>query len=104
MTNNMLIYCRYYQGESQNPYHDKERSMVWESEKFWAQAGENNNIPLLREYLQDYMHAGLGIFEVEDSTPITLKALLFCRYCQQKGYTYPEGVEPFKAFYGKYMT
>mgnify|MGYP003436211305 FL=1 len=101
MTNELLQYCQYYKGESQNPFHgkQKEESMLWECEHFWAHAGETNNVELLKDYLQNYIQAGLGIFEIEDTTPITLKALILQRYCQQYGYTPLQAIEPFKEFY-----
>jgi hypothetical protein len=73
----------YYKGEKENPF-DKTRNntakMAWWYEKVYSEMGEK----ILDSYLKEYISMGLVDFESTDSTPITLKALLFNRFA--KGY------------------
>ena len=55
----------------------------------------------LRAALTDYLDAGLRDFCKTDDTPITLKALLFNRFCKMQDRTDPEA---FKEFYQKYYS
>lgn len=50
--------------------------------------------------LDEYISAGLSEFNMMDDTPITLKALLFNRYCHWcGGYGLIEDAKAFKKFY-----
>ncbi len=104
MKNELIQHCRYYKGEENNPFVTKnaELAFLWDCEYFWVHAGETNHVDLLKTYLQVYIQVELGLFEIEDSTPITLKALLFNRFCQIQGETKNDAVEPFKIFYKRY--
>ena len=53
--------------------------------------------------LEEYLFSGLSDFEKFDDIPITLKALLFNRYCKT-AQSMLSAVEPFKKFYHKYYT
>ena len=92
-------FCRYYKGEDKCPFKDGDKQMFWLSEKWWFKqtitvdyAGCEVIIPLLKEYVD----AGLSRFEMYDSVPITLKAILFNRYCK---YAESVDIEGFKKFY-----
>ena len=98
----LLQYCKYYKGESRNPFQDKTLALIWEAENYWAHAGETNNVETLTNYLQEYFQAGLAEVGINDDTPITLKALLYIRYRQQQGLTPAEVKEAFSSFYNKH--
>lgn len=100
----MLHYCQYYRGEATNPYTAAPLLQLWECERFWAQAGETNNVDTLRFYLRTYLESGLGIFLIDDPTPITLKAALFHHYCQIHSLPPIEAADPFKTFYQLHYT
>ena len=96
----LLVYCRYYKGEPNNPFlTDAERTLLWDCERYWAHAGENNQIDVLQTYLQQLMSAGMTILTIEDEVPITLKAVLYHHFCMRRGLLHTEGGEVFKAFY-----
>ena len=105
-SNELLIYCKYYKGEQSNPFGgDEERTLLWECERYWAHAGEMNQVEVLKVYLQELMTAGMVILSIEDEVPITLKAVLYHNFCQRCGLLYAEGGEQFKAFYlSKYVS
>lgn len=48
---------------------------------------------------KQYIDAGLISFEQMDDTPITLKALLFNRFCHHTDLSLIDGAEAFKIFY-----
>ena len=99
MTNELITYCRYYKGESITPYKDGATAWLWEVEKEWAHAGDNNQVEDLRQYLQEYFEAQLAEFQIDDATPIRLKALIFKRYQMLHALTHAEAKEPFKQLY-----
>jgi hypothetical protein len=79
--------CRYFKGEKENPF-DKEKQneehMLWFYESKWHAMNESDD-DMLDLHLSEYTSMpGLVSFEHLDGTPITLKALLFNRFC--KGY------------------
>jgi hypothetical protein len=97
-------FCRFYKGEMKCPFKEADKQMFWLSEKWWVEqtelaneAGDKRISPLIDEY----MNAGLSQFEKYDSVPITLKAVLFNRYCK---YMERIDIEGFKHIYlVKYM-
>lgn len=48
---------------------------------------------------KQYIDAGLISFEQMDDTPVTLKALLFNRFCHHADLSLIDGAEAFKTFY-----
>lgn len=100
----LLQFCRYYKGEASNPYDgkDQNKAMLWDYERFWIEQNfSESGRKLLAEYLDEYASVGLSLFEMQDDTPATLKALLFNRYAKT-AYSMADAVEPFKKFYQKY--
>ncbi len=99
--------CRYYRGESVNPYGSGEKALLWDYERKWVELtltgiskGENSeSSATLGDMLDDYVNAGLALFEMKDDTPATLKALLFNRYCYWNSGSMLECVPGFKEFY-----
>lgn len=102
-SNDLLAYCKYYKGEQNHPFgNDKELAQLWECERYWAHAGEMNQVEVLKSYLQELMSAGMIILSIEDEVPITLKAVLYHTFCQRNGLLYTDGGEQFKAYYQMY--
>lgn len=99
--NNLIKYCRYYKGEEECPESIKRQhnQSLWYYEQVWATVemhrDENGGDVL------GYIHYGLQDFNADDGTPITLKALLFNRYCHWSG-GYGNDAENFKKWYLKY--
>lgn len=95
----LVKHCRYYKGESNNPFEGKDstKAALWLYERTWVMDFNNDNGDALR----DYNSVGLGDFEMFDDTPLLLKALLFNRYAKT-AYSLASAVEGFKAFYHKY--
>ncbi len=100
----LISKCHYYKGEEVNPF-DKaftdgeiqNKAMIWKYERFWIL--EHLNEEYHPERLSDYLSIGLRHFESEDKVPVSLKALLFNRFCKMQDRTDPEA---FKTFYRKY--
>ena len=97
-----IRFCKYYKGEEQSPYSEQNESMLWFYEKAWVYELLNNG-ESFGLMLEEYLLVGLADFEKFDDTPITLKALLFNRYCKT-AQSMLSAVEPFKEFYHKYYT
>lgn len=101
----LILFCRYYKGEKNNPYEEKyqDKASLWDYERFWIEHNfTEDGRYLLSEYINDYTSVGLALFEMQDDTPVSLKALLFNRYCHWRSGSMIECVEPFKDFYLKY--
>ena len=98
--NNSLTHlCIYYKGEKECPFREADKQMFWLGEKWWTEqtelasdAGCERIAPILKEYT----NAGLSNFEMYDGVPITLKAVLFNRYCK---YAERTDIEGFKDLY-----
>lgn len=90
--------CKFYKGGDANPYEgkDQDKSMFWCYEMFWCGMSEQESTEQVREYAA----YGLSDFNKDDGTPISLKALLFNRYCHWCG-GYGNDAEGFKAWYIK---
>lgn len=100
MNKELLKLCHYYNGETQNPFENKDqnKAMIWEIERIWHIDVQNDNYSFT-DMLTDYFTAGLREFEQYDDVPITLKALLFNRYMKT---SFDSNPEPFKEFYLEY--
>ncbi|WP_288910160.1 hypothetical protein [uncultured Bacteroides sp.] len=97
--NNYLPFCRYYKGEEENPYKNGDKNLFWFYEEKWIALSINKD-DILGDMLDEYISAGLSEFNMMDDTPITLKALLFNRYCHWcGGYGLIEDAKAFKKFY-----
>lgn len=92
----LLSFCRYYGRKTESK--DPNISMFFLCEQFWVENSERlteDNDPL-REMTIEYIRAGLREFELTDQVPLSLKAVLFNRYCQ---YQERVDVDGFKKFY-----
>lgn len=99
-----IKFCHYYKGEKENPYDgiDQNKTMLWFYEKCWIDFNlSDNGRSTLADYIGDYSSVGLSLFEMQDDTPASLKALLFNRYAKTSN-SMIEAVEPFKKFYKRY--
>lgn len=100
----ILHHCRYYHGEKNNPFDCKSQNnaMFWDYERKWVQDMKNDAD--FSDVLAEYMNVGLRDFSETDDTPITLKALLFNRFCHWRSASMLDCVEDFKKFYDeKYL-
>jgi hypothetical protein len=88
--------CRYYKGEKGSPYKEQNKSMLWYYEQVWINTGKEFDT-------SEYIAYGLKDFMSNDNVPITLKALLFNRYCKDC-YSMASGVLEFEEFYHKYYS
>lgn len=79
---NLISCCRYYKGEDENPYDEKEpeKSIFWFYEQCWVTFMLDDNGKYIFNISQEYEAYGLTDFEKTDGTPESLKALLFNRY------------------------
>lgn len=94
----ILHHCRYYHGESKPPQ-DEKKAQFWVYESRWVQLMVDKDSEVLNDMLDDYNLAGLAHFEMQDDTPLTLKALLFNRFCHWQSAPMLDCVEGFKKFY-----
>jgi hypothetical protein len=78
---------------------DEDKKLFAHCERMWVDRMIDDNF-LFEDLLQDYFDAGLREFEQMDDTPITLKAVLFNRFCKFNDCV---DVSEFKKFYQKYM-
>lgn len=100
--NDLIKHCRYYKGEDDCPEDISKvgNGLLWEYEQFWV----------IRDEFRDekgynttgYIYYGLKDFNADDGVPITLKALLFNRYCHWCG-GYGNDAEEFKEWYKNYF-
>ena len=96
----LLKYCRYYKGEEQPLFEERNKVKLWYYERSWINDMSNNR-DRLSTVIEEYIQCGLGLFEQFDNTPLSLKAVLFNRYAQTN-YSIRLSVEPFKKLYRKY--
>jgi hypothetical protein len=96
----LLSHCRYYKGEQKCPksIEDKDMANIWQYEKMWV---ERSDLHDEKEYNStEYLNYGLKDFEANDGTPLTLKALLFNRFCHWVGgYGVDDDIKNFKEWY-----
>lgn len=75
--NPLLKYCRYYKGETENPFTDS-RSALWSAERSWVKMAESAS-PLLDEYLEGLRISLPELAKSKELHP-SLMAFLFDRY------------------------
>ena len=93
--------CKYYRGETKCPFVNSIPKGLWFAERTWAdmfdEATENNDSgKVLMQYFDEYQRQGLLMFSTDDGVPVSLKTVLFNRYCQTAETT---DVEGFKKWY-----
>lgn len=97
--NTLLQNCRYYHGEAECPFQKTPTVCFWQAERAWINPGSERNemgIPVfINTALQAYFDAGLSVFNLDDDTPISLKAVLF--------HYMPAG-QNFEVYYADYMS
>lgn len=91
-----IKFCRYYHGESECPFEDAEHSTLWKIERAWAERMTIGHTEQIEEAIIEYVTYGLGEFQMRDGVPISLKAVLFNRFCK---YEERIDLEAFKQFY-----
>lgn len=101
--NDCIKHCRYYTGSAENTFSGNE-SFFWFWENKWVEFSEvayssNSDSEPLHIMINEYIDAGLISFEQMGDTPITLKALLFNRFCHHADLSLIDGAEAFKTFY-----
>lgn len=101
--NDCIKHCRYYTGSAENTFSGNE-SFFWFWEKKWVEFSEvayssNSDSEPLHIMINEYIDAGLISFKQMDDTPVTLKALLFNRFCHHTDLSLIDGAEAFKIFY-----
>lgn len=77
--------CRYYNGQQ---IADDENAVFAEYEMRWMEwrcSTREDDYSLLLSSVADYISSGLMMFDEYDNTPISLKALLFNRWCHWGG-------------------
>ncbi len=95
----LIAECKYYKGEDENPFEDidQNKAMLWFCESAWVGMTENKDWNTLNTYIGEYKAKGLYNFADEDNRPISLKALLMCKYG-----LWGDDVNPFKKFYAEH--
>ncbi|WP_027377922.1 hypothetical protein [Kaistella palustris] len=96
--NPLFEFTRFYKGPGTEPQtNENNQKLLWDYERFWVEREDERAMdhPRVVEYLQD----GLPLCNEDDGIPISLKALLFNRYCHwMGGYGLESDVEGFKKF------
>lgn len=103
--NPLLKSCRFYRGESSNPYEgtDPNKAMLWSYEQMWVKRSERGLSAADSETLEDYDEYGLKSFSADDCVPLSLKAFLFNRFLHwQGGNGMDTDRRAFKQFYLRY--
>lgn len=96
---NPIAKCRYYRGESKCTFSNEEtnKARFWEYEKIWIER-YRSNVQWAQNDIEEYIAMGLMDFNTDDGTPITLKALLFNRFCH---WGYAPTAKGFAKFYNE---
>lgn len=92
--------CRYYNGQQ---IADDENAVFAEYEMRWMEwrsSTREDGYSLLLSSVVDYINCGLMMFDEYDKAPISLKALLFNRWCHWGG-GWSNDPNSFKAWYYK---
>ena len=99
-TEELLSHCLYYKGgEIDNSSKDHDTSKIEFYEKCWVDFVQHDR-GYIAEMVQEYIFAGLELFNCDDGVPISLKALLFNRYQHWVGWAgWLNDVNGFKKFY-----
>lgn len=89
-----LLCCRYYDGKA---IAEDENALYAEYEMFWTEWRQPNSdsYSYMADIIVEYLYYGLMWFADHDKAPLSLKALLFNRYCH---WNYG-GVDGFKNWY-----
>ena len=97
----LIQYCRYYKGEEECPefYNGTDFGIVWFYEKVWANSEADRGE--MGYNTTEYIAYGMKEFNADDGVPITLKAMLFNRYCRGNGGGVENEKEHFKKWYLK---
>lgn len=101
--NNLLKHCRYYKGEDDCPESISNAGdcSLWFYERVWVMQESHRDEKDFDTL--EYIRYGLKDFNTDDGTPITLKALLFNRYCHWiGGWGMENDVKGFKEWYIDY--
>lgn len=94
----LIKFCRFYNGEKECPYNDGTHSMFWDYERKWVNFSASSN-EVLDDFVTEYQNAMLGKFSNDDNVPISLKALLFNRFSHWNSGNWDSCSESFKEFY-----
>ena len=89
--------CRYYNGQD---FSDNEDAIFANYEKRWMEwrvSSQDQDYEYLVENISEYMSYGLLRFDEYGLTPISLKALLYNRYCHWGGWD--SNTDSFKRWY-----
>lgn len=104
----LIQFCRYYKGEEENPYKDGDKAYLWDYERVWVKetlaSYKNEDVSFFSPMLDEYLACGLREFEQMDDTPVTLKALLFNRYCHWNGLPMVDCAKSFKRWYNEFYS
>ena len=99
----LIRQCRYYKGESENPFEGSTKAMLWYYEQCWVSFEESlddsSKAEVLKESIDGYIRLGLQDFSKDDGTPIGIKAILLNRYLHWGGMLIEDEVEAFKRWY-----
>lgn len=96
----LIKQCRYYKGEKVNPYDSWPKANMWDYESVWVSMNlSEEGASMLDEYIRDYDYAGLTDYSAADGVPLSLKALLFGRFCHWSSGGLLDCVGGFKSFY-----
>lgn len=78
MKSELLKKCRYFKGETENPFSDSRSAALWEAERDWVQLAQSAD-PLLDEYLADFRR-DFPQLSNNERAHLSLKAFLLDRY------------------------
>lgn len=101
----LLKYCRYYNGEENTPYNSDRLNLIWFQEKKWVEDTMDVNVPMssipptISTPLDYYLGYHMQDFEKFDDTPITLKAYLFMYFLKGNELPLREDFEKFYALW-----
>lgn len=95
-----LACCRYYNGrEVSDSSENGNNALFAEYEKKWMEwrvSREQSDYDYMVGMVVEYINAGLMMFEEHDKAPISLKALLYNRYCH---WSFSPTSDDFKGFF-----
>lgn len=102
----MTQHCKYYKGEAACPLQDETLSVLWHIEHEWATipARPGQIPPIIQQAMQAYFDAGLATYEMDDPTPISLRAYMFLRIKGTEAPITPLIVERYKQIYIRYQS
>ncbi|MCM1168911.1 MAG: hypothetical protein NC324_03140 [Bacteroides sp.] len=99
---NLLKYCRYYNGDEHCP--DDVHPMFWSIERHWVKAKMKN--PKLKDedwyVMKEYIEDGFEDFSKDDDTPIVIKAMLYEWNQKLSGFNRENTIKRFPQLYADY--